>query len=169
MAVGNVGCVGLLCALCAGVIAAYVWGGLAGILVGSGAVVLLAIYMIPATNRAKANAENEAARALSADQDLDEINALRAMAAANRPAAFDLAKNSAAGDDDQQAEGPVLEFEYADRGGNVSQRKVWAWTEEDDRFTGICMDTGAERTFLKASVLRWLAGSELHLNSPDLG
>ncbi|WP_287011346.1 hypothetical protein [Brevundimonas sp.] len=61
---------------------------------------------------------------------------------------------------------PALRFVYVDKSENVTQREVIDWIEEDDRFTGYCVDVDAERTFLKASVLEWLDGTDRLLNEP---
>lgn len=61
---------------------------------------------------------------------------------------------------------PALRFVYVDKSENVTQREVIDWIEEDDRFTGYCVEVEAERTFLKASVLEWLDGTDRLLNEP---
>jgi hypothetical protein len=122
--------------------------------------------MIPATNRVKAMAASAEAESLANSAGQDEFMALRAMGAANRPRTLAAGPEITKAVDDDAVNGPVLEFEYIDKAGNLTHREVWGWSEEGDRFTGICMDSGNERTFLKASVVRWIAGSDRHLETP---
>lgn len=54
----------------------------------------------------------------------------------------------------------VLAFIYVDEHGEVTERTVCDWVEDDTYIHGHCLSKGDTRTFRKDRIEQWLKGEE---------